>query len=378
MSRLQYRLQSVPHEELLSFAGEAAATNLALRNKADSRIAQSAPTPERARTEVLLSADLAPIILGKLRLEDWAAAKVCKSWQGAWKLTRNQRPWLAHSSAIDLPGQAQIHSLASLPNGERLYIAAKGTDDVCRLLVLGPDYQVLQSVRTYAYRSGIELLATPLGLYDWSCDEDNIRRTQLDVDGTLEEEGSLIVEKSLTSCDLVEEIVELTSDPDGTLFASVQGVTHGVVALDPRTLEERFRFGGGYFRTIAGLCVVDKEVYVCDLVRLHGCSTFGSPCRFGRIQVFSLSGDYLREMRVDGMQDPRRLRFINGLLYLLDARPEGGSRIFVLTPDGVTLQTYDAPRLSPANLCLFAGGLLLTGTSGSELGPRHLERLGRL
>ena len=378
MSRLQYRLQSVPHEELLSFAGEAAATNLALRNKADSRIAQSAPTPERARTEVLLSADLAPFILGKLRLEDWAAAKVCKSWQGAWKLTRNQRPWLAHSSAIDLPGQAQIHSVASLPNGERLYIAAKGTDDVCRLLVLGPEYQVLQSVRTYACRSGIELLATPLGLYDWSCDEDNIRRTQLDVDGTLEEEGSLIVEKSLTSCDLVEEIVELTSAPDGTLFASVQGVTHGVVALDPRTLGERFRFGGGYFRTIAGLCVVDKEVYVCDLVRLHGCSTFGSPCRFGRIQVFSLSGDYLREMRVDGMQDPRRLRFINGLLYLLDARPEGGSRIFVLTPDGVTLQTYDAPRLSPANLCPFAGGLLLTGTSGSELGPRHLERLGGL
>ena len=159
------------------------------------------------------------------------------------------------------------------------------------------DYQVLQSVRTYACRSGIELLATPLGLYDWSCDEDNIRRTQLDVDGTLEEEGSLIVEKSLTSCDLVEEIVELTSAPDGTLFASVQGVTHGVVALDPRTLGERFRFGGGYFRTIAGLCVVDKEVYVCDLVRLHGCSTFGSPCRFGRIQVFSLSGDYLREVR---------------------------------------------------------------------------------
>ena len=378
MSRLQYRLQSVPHEELLSFAGEAAATNLALRNKADSRIAQSAPTPERARTEVLLSADLAPFILGKLRLEDWAAAKVCKSWQGAWKLTRNQRPWLAHSSAIDLPGQAQIHSVASQPNGERLYIAAKGTDDVCRLLVLGPEYQVLQSVRTYACRSGIELLATPLGLYDWSCDEDNIRRTQLDVDGTLEEEGSLIVEKSLTSCDLVEEIVELTSAPDGTLFASVQGVTHGVVALDPRTLGERFRFGGGYFRTIAGLCVVDKEVYVCDLVRLHGCSTFGSPCRFGRIQVFSLSGDYLRPMRVDGMQDPRRLRFINGLLYLLDARPEGGSRIFVLTPDGVTLQTYDAPRLSPANLCPFAGGLLLTGTSGSELGPRHLERLGGL
>ena len=378
MSRLQYRLQSVPHEELLSFAGEAAATNLALRNKADSRIAQSAPTPERARTEVLLSADLAPFILGKLRLEDWAAAKVCKSWQGAWKLTRNQRPWLAHSSAIDLPGQAQIHSVASLPNGERLYIAAKGTDDVCRLLVLGPEYQVLQSVRTYACRSGIELLATPLGLYDWSCDEDNIRRTQLDVDGTLEEEGSLIVEKSLTSCDLVEEIVELTSAPDGTLFASVQGVTHGVVALDPRTLGEKFRFGGGYFRTIAGLCVVDKEVYVCDLVRLHGCSTFGSPCRFGRIQVFSLSGDYLREVRVDGMQDPRRLRFINGLLYLLDARPEGGSRIFVLTPDGVTLQTYDAPRLSPANLCPFAGGLLLTGTSGSELGPRHLERLGGL
>ena len=378
MSRLQYRLQSVPHEELLSFAGEAAATNLALRNKADSRITQSAPTPERARTEVLLSADLATFILGKLRLEDWAAAKVCKSWQGAWKLTRNQRPWLAHSSAIDLPGQAQIHSVASLPNGERLYIAAKGTDDVCRLLVLGPEYQVLQSVRTYACRSGIELLATPLGLYDWSCDEDNIRRTQLDVDGTLEEEGSLIVEKSLTSCDLVEEIVELTSAPDGTLFASVQGVTHGVVALDPRTLGERFRFGGGYFRTIAGLCVVDKEVYVCDLVRLHGCSTFGSPCRFGRIQVFSLSGDYLREVRVDGMQDPRRLRFINGLLYLLDARPEGGSRIFVLTPDGVTLQTYDAPRLSPANLCPFAGGLLLTGTSGSELGPRHLERLGGL
>ena len=379
-SRLALRLRSLPYEAILAFAAEAAATSPALHSEANRRIAQHAPTPEWALSKVLLSRDLAPVIVGKLGLEDFAAAKVCKLWQAAWTSTRNQRPWLRPAPVQPLPENAfenvnvtHIYSPTELPGGERLCVAANGTDGACRLLVLDRSFQVLHSIPRQEEAS--DLLGTQLGLYDWS--DGVIRRSQLEEDGTLSE----LAEGPLRSTNLCEEICEVAAAPDGTLFASVQGMEHGVAVLDPLTVEEMFRFGGGYFRAIASLCVVNTELYVCDRVRLSGSafgSAFGSPSPFGRFQVFALSGEYLREVRVDGMQDPRRLRFINGLLYLLDAMPDGGSRIFVLTPDGVTLQTYDAPRLSPANLCPFAGGLLLTGTSGSELGPRHLERLAGL
>ena len=67
-----------------------------------------------------------------------------------------------------------------------------------------------------------------------------------------------------------------------------------------------------------------------------------------------------------------RLVFINGRLYVTDHQP-GGTRIFVLTPDGassavssVTVSSIEAPRLLPNQLCPFAGALLLLRGAGSE------------
>ena len=80
MDRLALRLKRLPHEELVEFAAQAAAASLALRNEADRRIAVHAPTPEWALSKVLLSPDLAPVIVGKLGLEDVAAAKKGSAW----------------------------------------------------------------------------------------------------------------------------------------------------------------------------------------------------------------------------------------------------------------------------------------------------------
>ena len=346
MSRLAIRLQSLPQKEIADFTA-LLVTRAAHRNEADRRIAPHAPTPTWALSKVLLSTDLAPVIIEKLGLEDSAAAQACKLWWSAWGATVARRFWGSEDVR-------HIYSMAALGD-KKLCVSVFGTDNTHHLLVLDHSFQVLHRIDQYL---AANLLATQHGLYDW--DDTTIRLGQLIGDSRLK----IRVEKHFD-----EQIVSLAAAPDGTLFASAKAAAGGemVVILDPLTLAERIRFGTGSLDEVQGVCVVGTEVYVCDYAEPE------DEERYGRFQVFSLSGVYLREMRVDGMQNPCRLVFINGRLYVTDHQP-GGTRIFVLTPDGassivssVTVPSIEAPRLLPNQLCPFAGALLLLrGAGGSE------------
>ena len=128
-----------------------------------------------------------------------------------------------------------------------------------------------------------------------------------------------------------------------------------VLAFDANTLTLRFTFGRGIFKKDAfGITPVGNELYICDR-------------RARSLQVFSLAGEHLREVRGDWRQ-PHSLCFFSDRLFLVErdgedeenddeyeededlddmesqAKREAGKRIFVLTPQGETLQVWKAPK----------------------------------
>jgi len=219
-------------------------------------------------------------------------AKVCKALRSAWMATREQRPWLRPApTQPTLPEEGSYRSsyvrcVPALPDGERLYVSVGCNDGTSRLLVLG---QAVQSIGWAPQTPCVSLLATKQGLYAWDTGLDGtVWRIQLTEERSLNE----LARKDMRICDLA-------ATPDGSLFASVRRCSGEdeafVAALDPLTLEERFRFGSGRFDDINGLYVDDAELYVNDWAEPDG-EEF-----YGRFQVFSLSGEYLREVRVDDM-----------------------------------------------------------------------------
>ena len=129
------------------------------------------------------------------------------------------------------------------------------------------------------------------------------------------------------------------------------------MVLDARTLAEQRRFGAALFAGMTGslaLEVVGEELYVVS--SLHG-----------RIHVFSFAGEHLRDIIGDWREAVHILHH-NHRLYLIendgedeeavenepdvdpydeDTWPEekkrAGKRIFVLTPQGETLQVWKPP-----------------------------------
>ena len=147
-----------------------------------------------------------------------------------------------------------------------------------------------------------------------------------------------------------------------------------IIALDAHTLELRFRFGGGTFgrtdfASAIGTAVVGDELFVGDQ---QGCC----------VQVFSLTGQHLREVRGDFRQ-PCCIDYFDGRLFLVEhagddevngegdldetayeewpqARREAKRCIHVLTPEGQTLQVWRAPGSKQVDqICLFRGELLV-------------------
>ena len=157
-----------------------------------------------------------------------------------------------------------------------------------------------------------------------------------------------------------------TLAPDGLLFAVgalVPGALvphHGrfngeIVAFDAATLAVRRRFGRGYFLWGDGgrlLAMVGDELYACNSAYSEEYSAAGC------IRVFSMSGEHLRVIEGDWHR-PQGLLYVRDRLYLYEAaweqhedvpenetaeeeteRLEARKRIFVLTPQGETIQKY--------------------------------------
>uniref|UniRef100_A0A7S3WYA5 SMP-30/Gluconolactonase/LRE-like region domain-containing protein n=1 Tax=Emiliania huxleyi TaxID=2903 RepID=A0A7S3WYA5_EMIHU len=381
MARLAVRLRSLPLEELVQFAAEALETqpsslaglphkdlaalaapaisaDAELSKEADRRIALHAPIPEWALSKVLVSQDLAPLILNQLEVGDYAAAKVCKTWRCGWLATVAQRPWLRPAPTQPPPldgGDWSVSAIVAL-DGERFCMCAEDPDNDFpegNLLVLNRSFQVLQTI---PYQQVDGLAATQHGLCGW-CDD--ILSRYILTDSSLDKVAEVAL--GFLVCDVI-------CAPDGTLFASTSGrITSSgcgfvdsharVVAFDPLTLEQKFKCEPGHLNHFAfrGIAVVGTELFVCDSAAPEGQE------RYGRFQVFALTGEYLREVRVS-VPNPTALQYINGRLYVTDyAFPRDGPHVFVLTPEGEPLQHYQHEAFSLAihPVCPFAGGLLL-------------------
>mmetsp|Transcript_12846 Transcript_12846/g.41165 ORF Transcript_12846/g.41165 Transcript_12846/m.41165 type:complete len:182 (-) Transcript_12846:192-737(-) len=131
-----------------------------------------------------------------------------------------------------------------------------------------------------------------------------------------------------------------------------EGVSEAIVAFDPVTLQRRLHFGRGVFRKgIYGLAFVGDELYAGDK-------------NARSIRVFLLAGVHLREIKGD-WREPCHLLHHSSRLYLSEhdgdnedwpdadegedaldpqtwseERKSVGKRIFVLTPEGETLQVW--------------------------------------
>ena len=122
-----------------------------------------------------------------------------------------------------------------------------------------------------------------------------------------------------------------------------------VIALDATTLEERFRFNTPCYAF--AIAVVYDELIIGGHHR-------DMPTADGRLIVYSLLGEYRREISGE-WGTPRHVHFVRDRLYLvewtgeeeeeeeeeesLDTAPNG-RRVFVLSPQGETLQIFKVPH----------------------------------
>ena len=100
----------------------------ALWRKAEARLATVAPVPEWAVTQVLLSGDLLPPIMASMRVNDVAAAMVCKAWHRSWQDTSELRRGL-HRAPWPQPDTSDtFYGFMTLP-GEQLCVLQHDGED---------------------------------------------------------------------------------------------------------------------------------------------------------------------------------------------------------------------------------------------------------
>jgi hypothetical protein len=168
-----------------------------------------------------------------------------------------------------------------------------------------------------------------------------------------------------------------TLAPNNRLFAvGYDGGGDEVCCFSADTLELKYTFGRGRFEDgILSLAICGQELFAPD--RDADC-----------IQVFSLEGTHRRDMR-GAFRRPETLLHFNGRLYLIEESDvdyddlglteeqeeeykEVGCRIFVLTPEGETLQIYklaDKDQLV-RNIAILDGRLVVfTCTDHAGYGP---------
>lgn len=304
--RLETRLRALPHDARAELEARMKAAPTNAERLANEALAVHVPLPASVTSDVLLSSDLLPFLFRTLEMPDHAAASVCRAWLHAWNQSEEGRRGLRLEQAHDI-------SHLDISNREL---------EGYRWLTAD-----LESEEFYYYTP----LLTPGPLESYDLDGAKVAERQLD-------EG-------------FHSYGALSRGPQGVLFAiqnrPLNGATNEyddvVLALDARTLEvrERFRDDLCFEFGASGLACTDEEVVVGD--RAHGV-----------LRVFSPAGVYLRDI-TGGWQEPLQIVHFEGRLYLLDGGMEGADswkferdeaaekRIFVLTPQGETLQVWKTP-----------------------------------
>ena len=326
-----------------------------------------------------------------------------------------KQPWLrpAPTQPASLESVRNVDEMTVLPDGERLYVATQRGDvddgDTYDLVLLDRSFNVLErqtDLPTATPGDCPHMLVTQHGFYEWVDQECSPDYDAFEVDGSirrfgLNENGTVDVGQELAENLLPYRVEDVVAAADGTLFVrateaggeegffadnhpEIEGRDdHFVAVHDPLTLHERLRFGSDHLSAgTAGLpiCVVGTELYVSDCVR--------GDQPYVRFQVFSLTGEYLRVVRVNAMDVNMTLgslTFVNEHLYAV-VEPRGRRpRIIVLTPQGTKVQSYRHASFQPGSAVPFAGGLAiaaakprLSDAARARAGERVLAAISRL
>ena len=386
-SAMLARLQAanLPHDELLRVVSKFCETNQENRRTVDALLSHHHPVPQWAVTAVLLSPDLIPDLFSSLESKYCAAACVCKAWRQGWVDTLQRRRGLRPGREV----AGMLHTFydcAESPNGDRVVFKMQGNY-----------IKLMDSTRDGD--EGWNCLHTFVGLssqghtmsddalcFTVASPQQGVRRYETQPPFALVAEYELQQphqqahqEIELTFfCPLFGGAATVSDDhPGGLLYAICypneecyddEVYQDEVYAFDALTLELCFRFGGGVFEAEAyGTAVVGSELYVGDRQGVA-------------LQVFSLLGQHLREVRGDWRQ-PKQILHVNGRLYMIEqygsreldgydddedewpqARHEAGRRILVLTPEGETLQVWKAPpkHTEVDDMEIFQNELLIT------------------
>ena len=343
--RFAARLARLPHDTLAELAASLCCTNDATRRTADSTLALHDPTPAWAIERILTSPDLVQCIFAHVEMQDHAGARVCKAWKRGWDATDGQRRGLRPAELAEPDFDVSQYKLRAELPGDRLCL----TRDDC-LRIVDSNMQTLKNHHWMGFLVG-GCTVSEDAVYAGDAEMPTLRRYRLGENFSL----SLQVEYEDTRGEEEQyrTFFYLTTAPDGVLFAlgSYGYDDDGeqdeeIVAFDATTLTVRKRFGRGLWGAwgTGGMAIVGDELYVSDS---------SSRC----IRVFSMSGEHLRVIGGDWRQ-PERLLFVRDRLYLFEEeepedeepedetaeekkdRLEAGKRIFVLTPQGETLQKY--------------------------------------
>ena len=396
-ARLTTRLAKLPAGVLAQVAADAMLVispgiitepqSRACRQRVENIFATHTPVPQWAVSGVLLSPDLLHAIFAPFVVEDGRVAAVCKVWHAAWEATavtrrglrRAIKPRLTfengrfdHGSVVGLTPLACGHLL--LIQTCKIQTAENGEENESRQELHVVDWR-LRCKRSWKWpwvpcRSSLvydEIAAGEHGLY-------STYRNRLSRHFVSETTFS----ENLVSVDREEHgrgeyllavpgglLYEVYSVPCDRPAGGVSPRTSFIAALDPLILREKFRFGTDHLGLPSGIALLGEELYVFDTVPTPN---FRDPVdlEVGRLQVFTLNGEYRRTVTSDDirlLRHPTHLHAVSGLLYATESGYHPDPCTCVLTPDGGARQIYDyglADSLFRTG-CIFKQMLILGG-----------------
>ena len=324
------------------------------RDAALKRIADEAPLPAWAMSNVLLSGDLLPNIFATLEFQHGSAAAVCLVWRDEWVSTSEQRRGLRLASLNQPSVDAErLHSMSAHPSGEWLAVLNElpeprlGAQLREQVLIFDASMREMRRVAVPILVAGFCVSAERMYI---SCHEDQ-RILSYDV-STFD----MVCEHHDDSDDAAGYEYDCMVVSDGVLFAATyisDEDESGVVAFDAVTLQGR--------QAVFGYDHLDGRV---KAIVVAGSELFVTDRRPGRIQVYSTSSlVHLREIRGD-WGSPNYLLYYDGRLYLASRANSARAElsIIVLTLDGQTLQTWQDQNYdndSAWSMCLFGPRLIV-------------------
>lgn len=349
LSRLGARLLaiSLPKDMLLAELAKIIEETPAAKSRVDALIARYDPPSPELVQRTLLSADLLTCFFATLHLSDGAAASVCKTWCQAWKDTDETRRGLRLAEPLPQRDVDRVVNMTASPSGEWMCIENPvngfGAEEAFAIVDCS-----MRRLRGVVLNEQV---------ISWCVGEDRLYVSHADPSRIM----SIDLDSCATDATYVDEHREegfcrMALGPNGLLYAvraaEDPDTDQTIAAFDALTLERRFSFGdgrAGYINHRAPLTVAGEEVYVG--YKLHDHAFESHSC----FHVFSLSGDHLRTILGDWRQ-PRQLLHVDDRLYLTeypelcademeeeewsDDEKAAGRRLFVLTPQGETLQVW--------------------------------------